>query len=188
MWYHPVFGSYRTSDVVTMKALAEAMESSISTKTKSLTMFWDKQCLPVGEDWELGFLTCLLNCSIISLLVSPEGVKRCLEADTMSDNFLLEMDLATELYAAKKVVVVPIFLVDRTYPGGHEAFIASLQTNYPDTPAKHRFSRKNIAATLRTVAQLPGGYNIFRGDDLSHIAESIANRCQPSMYPLVVFY
>jgi hypothetical protein len=165
-----------------MEALTNAIESSASAVAKQLTMFWDKQCLPIGENWELGFLNCLRSCKVIILMVTPESVVRCKEAGTVTDNFLLEMDLATELQAAKKAIVIPIFMVEKGHPGGHEGFLQALTTDFPDTKALHSWSKKSIAATLRAVVKLPGAFKTFRGDPFFAIAENIASQCPPSTF------
>ena len=136
----------------------------------------------MGEDWELGFFNCLRSCKVIILLVTPESVVRCKEAATVADNFLLEMDLAIELHTAKKAMVIPIFMVEKEYPGGHDGFIRALTTDFPDTKALHPWSKKNIAATLRAVAQLPGAFKAFHGDPFFAIAESIASQCPSGIY------
>lgn len=164
-----------------MEKLVKALETSPSGKEKLLTVFWDKKCLPLGDDWELGFVNCLRNCGKIILFITPDSIKRCETADATNDNFLLEMDLATELYATKKVSVIPIFMVERTYPGGHEAFIEKLKTNFPAVAAKHRWSQKTIAATLLAVANLPDSIKMFLGDDFVPIAESISSQCPHSI-------
>jgi hypothetical protein len=121
---HTFFGSYRVNpDASSMEALTHAIETSPSSLRQLFTMFWDKQCLPIGKDWEQGFCNCLRTCKEILLLVSPEAVKRCLSPDNGPDNFLLELDLATELQAAGEVTVRPIFMVEKGYPGGHDAFL-----------------------------------------------------------------
>lgn len=181
---HGLFGSYRVqSDLEYMTALVRAIETCDVSRQKYLTMFFDRNCLPIGEDWEKGFVNCLQGSGSIILLVSPEGVERCKTADTTQDNFLLELELATNLHAKHKAAVVPIFLIDRDYPGGHIAFLNELKTRFPKKLAKHPLSRKTIATTLRAVAQLPGAFHMFRGDDFSQVSEKIADQCASSKFP-----
>lgn len=46
---HTLFGSYRvTPDQATMKTLVQALETAPSFASKSLTIFWDAQCLPIA--------------------------------------------------------------------------------------------------------------------------------------------
>lgn len=193
--YHSLFGSYRVDpDKPSMKSLTQAIERAYSSLSKSLTMFWDAQCLPIGEDWEKGFLNCLRNSSVIILLVSRKAVKRCAVADTNVDNFLLEIDLAIDLHAAGKAVVIPVFMVqkdDKDFPGGHIAFLEYLQApgTFPEKRAKHQWSSsKTIAATMRAVTQLPGAVNIFQDADFSAVADEIAGKCEASMCLMLVGY
>ena len=181
-----------------MKNITQAIEKTRASLNNSLTMFWDKQCLPFGENWELGFLNCLRNSKVIVLLISPRAVKNCLTADIRDDNFLLEMDLATDLHADGKAVVIPVFMVqhnDPDFPGGHAAFLRHLLSpgTFPEKRAKHRWSSlKTIAATMRAVTQLPNALNIFQNADFSVATDNdffikvdqIASKCKPSTFPL----
>ena len=180
---HTMFASYRVDpDLKEVVAFVNAVENLPSSRQNYLTVFLDKHCLPIGEYWEEGFVNCLRSSEKIILVVSPEGVKRCENADTTVDNYLLEMDLATELSADNAVSVIPIFMVEKSYQGGHAAFLNLLKTGFPEIRAKHRWSRKTIAGKLRAVANLPGGFMIFRGDDFSETAEKIASQCASSKF------
>lgn len=171
-----------------MQTLIKSLEMSPSSKSKSLTMFWDRQCLPIGQDWEQGFVNVLRNCGCIIVLISPEAVERCKTSDMENDNFLLEMDLATELHAAGKTTVIPVFMVDKkNYLGGHQGLLENLKSGFSEARAKHPWSRKTIAATMRAVIKLPGAFKIFRGDDMAKLAESVASRCSQSMYYTTFF-
>lgn len=181
--YHSVFGSYRVDpDAVSMEILTNSIEASRSSARKFLTMFWDRNCLPFAKNWEEGFVNCLRNSGVILLLVSPEAVERCQSADRIADNFLLEMDIATELHAAQKATVIPIFMIDKNYSGDHDTFLHFLKTGFPDKTPIHPWAQKTISSTMYAVAQLPGAHRIRRGDDFTSLAEAIANLCLPSKY------
>ena len=169
-----------------MKALVQALEAAPSFANKSLTMFWDAQCLPIGKDWEMGFCNCLRSCQVILLLLSPRGVKNCEKADSKDDNFLLEIDIALDLQAEGKATVIPIFMVtkdDTEFPNTHAAFLAYLQQPgvFPEHRPKHKWSTtKTVAGIMRAVVELSGSFCVYQKDKLSSLAEAIASNCQPS--------
>jgi hypothetical protein len=53
------------------------MYESLSAQKKSITnesvvVFWDAQCLNIGQNWERGFLQGVMHAQVIVLLVSAK--------------------------------------------------------------------------------------------------------------------
>jgi len=108
--YYDIFLSYR---VCTDAELAEKLVDHIHLQHKQLQVFLDKICLPVGENWESGFLNGLMNSRVVALLISRQGIESFKHAHTRHDNMLLEYETALNRLADEgpnKIKIIPIFV------------------------------------------------------------------------------
>lgn len=97
-----VFLSYRVdSDYDHARKVYEEL------KRRDLNVWWDKESLPAGRNWEQGFCSGLFNSATFVCLVSREAVNSAaverrnvtkLESNSQCDNVILEWRLAQELF------------------------------------------------------------------------------------------
>ena len=93
---YDVFLSYRvSSDVHYCKLMYEMLTE------KGLKVWWDKECLQPGVNWEEGFCEGLINSRAFVALLSKAGLQNfeSLTEYSSCDNVLLEYRLALELQA-----------------------------------------------------------------------------------------
>ena len=60
-------------------------------------MFWDKECLPLGLNWEEGFLDGLIKSRAFVCIMSRRALKQRFEdlkLDSWCDNVLLEVSFS----------------------------------------------------------------------------------------------
>ena len=113
-----VFLSYRVdADAKIVEAIYKAL------KKLEVTVWWDKVCLEMGEDWETGFVKGLADVDVFVPIISRAATNdpmkdhqnfSKLTIDSKCDNVLLEHRLALELLTRGMLSkIVPIFVGDK---------------------------------------------------------------------------
>ena len=84
-------------------------------KKRKLRIFWDRECLKTGEDWENAFGSALCNCSLVVMFISRALLLRLkgLTSASLCDNVLLEHQMAVSLKEMGKAQILPIFVGNR---------------------------------------------------------------------------
>ena len=98
---------------------------------------------------------------MIILLISKAALEGIQKADTRGDNVLIEYEAALELAAEGGATVLPILLGDMVMDQVTESKLYQKFTSYdvsvyPDAPHAHRFSGKNVRATMKALFALQG--------------------------------
>jgi len=96
-------------------------------------VFWDKQCLNDGQNWESGFIHGIQNSQVIVLLISNSTVNEIVtKAAQQQDNVLIEYECALLLNKIYEVPVFPVFLAELGQ--GHIPSKFDFKTQFPDVP------------------------------------------------------
>jgi len=154
---HDIFINYR---VATDADLAEKIALSLNGLKKSdgesFSVFLDKKCLNVGEDWEVGFLNGLQYSKLIVLLISEAGIQRIQQADTRQDNVLLEYEYALDKLEKKEASLLPVLVGRVADDGAFYDFNAFDTSKFPDAPHHSPKSDKNVRETMTALFRLQG--------------------------------
>jgi hypothetical protein len=155
---HDIFINYR---VATDADLAEKFALSLNGETKTdgtrISVFLDKRCLNVGEDWEVGFLNGIAYAKLIVLLISAGAIERIKQADSKQDNVLLEYEQALERLEKKEASVLPVLIGRFSEDGGYHDFAEFDTSVFPDAPHySPKSQNKNVRATMTALFRLQG--------------------------------
>ena len=78
--------------------------------SQGLKIFWDRECLKDGENWEASFLNGLMCSRHIITLISEKGVARWNSSFNWKDNLLMEWELAVDRLDVDPKCIVPVFV------------------------------------------------------------------------------
>lgn len=126
---YDVFISYRVASDLPH---AECIYNMLVAEGKSV--WWDKQCLKAGVNWEQGFCSGLINSRYFLCILSRDGINKegnsrqnlaLLEESSPCDNVLLELRLALELRALGMIEkIFPVLVGDSSDPSDGEADVS----------------------------------------------------------------
>eukprot|EP00607_Mallomonas_marina_P010574 CAMPEP_0182422392 /NCGR_PEP_ID=MMETSP1167-20130531/8069_1 /TAXON_ID=2988 /ORGANISM="Mallomonas Sp, Strain CCMP3275" /LENGTH=705 /DNA_ID=CAMNT_0024600411 /DNA_START=348 /DNA_END=2465 /DNA_ORIENTATION=- len=127
---YDVFLSYRvSSDSKHVKMLYDELVSH------GLRVWWDKECLIAGQNWEEGFCSGLVGSATFVCLLSREAIKsesrsyqnfETLKEDSRCDNVLLEWRLALDLKERGMIEgIFPVMIGDKDANGFYSNYFGS---------------------------------------------------------------
>ena len=92
-----------------------SMEVMSNGKKRKLKIFWDRECLKTGENFENAFGSAICNCSLVVMFISRDLLLRLkkLEPGSPCDNVLLEHQIAVSLASIRNTSILPIFVGNR---------------------------------------------------------------------------
>ena len=123
-----MFISYRVkTDLPLVKELywrLRGEEVIVQGRKRKLRVFWDKECLKLGEKWEDGFCKAICQSTVVVTVLSRTALASWnhLKKDSPCDNVLLEFQLALALVDAHQYLNI-LFLCD--YPSLHQYIVHS---------------------------------------------------------------
>jgi len=220
---HDIFINYRVATEgdtsVHPKSVVQLVYEHLSCERKDtgepVFVFWDKECLNYGMNWEQGFLAGLLNASLIVLLISMKtlnGIKD--KAAKSQDNVLLEYECALLRNKQAGTEVVPVFVGEETITGDKSTYarvgMGAAFSGYPSSPHKRgddankviHYVGKGLRAedkeflgsvqkTIDSLSKMQGVHIIKRASDegelktLSAILMKILNKKKEPQQPIV---
>jgi len=175
--------------------VVEQMFKSLAVKKTKLGrpifVFWDKQCLKDGQNWESGFTHGIQNSQVIILLMSNSTVQGIAgKAAQQEDNVLIEYECALLLNKIYEVPVFPVFLAE--LESNNKAMEFSFKCEIPDSthcrgessqrfidklrihlPENERSFLSSIKKTMKEIFMLTGAFMPHRLEDESDLQSVI---------------
>lgn len=144
-----VFLSYRVaSDLQHTQRLYELLTE------RGIKVWWDKECLEVGKQWEEGFCQGLVQSKIFVPIVSKEGLQNMvqLEPDSRCDNVLLEYRMALDLMQLGLLeLIMPVGVGTDgawTWPTGN---VSSSQVKKVEEKMVEHMAREGLGTPVRSA-------------------------------------
>lgn len=134
----PIFLSYR---VAADQAFVERLYHVLLKR--GLSVFWDRECLKNGQDWEQGFVAGLFSAKVFVPVLSKQALLPYTELreDSRADNLLLEQLLALEQSARGAMpAILPLFIGERSPCGAFRKFA------FADLPAADASCARSVAS------------------------------------------
>eukprot|EP01038_Epipyxis_sp_PR26KG_P009604 gene9604-12933_t len=141
--YPDLFLSYRWSDddKSFIRSMSDAMTNfNIGDNSRSVVLFVDEDCLPVGCSFQVKFANCLIATSVVCPIISKNTLDTIKSNPSQVDNVLLEWCLAIECYdygrkgKCRVAHVYPIFRFDvweKDAMSGLDVVLAGLSDEIP---------------------------------------------------------
>jgi hypothetical protein len=187
---HDFFVNYRVAtDSGNAERLAIQLEANRTFEdgmTRPIKAFWDQHCLPMGEDWEVGFINGLTQSKVIVLTVSSAAIERIKGADQRQDNVLLEYEYAFDSLDAGRAAVEAVFIMKEDLAEWDPIPLE----DFPDTKhksAKSTPSHPTVRHTMKRLYDLLPTSTCTKPSDLSsaipRLLQALERRQDPNPLP-----